>query len=333
MDDNNETIKMCEVEGCNSKIFCIASKFCMEHDPEPPDNACILCLDPVDTPLKPCNHIIHMECIYKTSKDTCPVCTVKLEMTEEEREKIVPKEPEPEPTIDEIIDAALQGTIDDLDLPLGFQQINNRFQMIGRTTGSPTNFQIVVERQPLLGYPHPLNILMRQRQRETRHELQRLRAMFNIQDYDTNTEEGKNEEGKNEEGKNEEGKNEEKGRVEDSKNTERVVEHDETIDYKEIARRGLELFNYFNNIHNNTFIQDFPILRTMYSSSDDDIKELTREMTCIMDTLDRNDTERDSELLVLLRERLSHIYTVLEPILGQGERERIVNYYLDSIVI
>ena len=66
--------------------------------------------------------------------------------------------------------------------------------MIGR----PTNFQIIVERQPLLGInnsinnsAHPLNILMRQRQRETKQELQRLRDIFNIQ----HNERGENERG------------------------------------------------------------------------------------------------------------------------------------------
>jgi hypothetical protein len=74
---------------------------------------CCVCFDERNfpKPLKPCNHLIHSSCVWKTGTDKCPLCrvTVKLtkkqillmnirnkkfkrEMLEEEREELINQE-------------------------------------------------------------------------------------------------------------------------------------------------------------------------------------------------------------------------------------------------
>lgn len=42
--------------------------------PSTPSEECCVCLDPVSIPLKPCNHMIHPECVYKAGSNLCPLC-------------------------------------------------------------------------------------------------------------------------------------------------------------------------------------------------------------------------------------------------------------------
>jgi hypothetical protein len=48
-------------------------------------NECIICLESFEkdfTPLTPCNHYIHQECIAKTGKLECPLCRNKITLDE-----------------------------------------------------------------------------------------------------------------------------------------------------------------------------------------------------------------------------------------------------------
>lgn len=79
----------CEVIDCEEKPFCTASKFCLEHYDDEKEDLCIICADVFkDKLLDPCKHMIHIECIYKTGKDICPVCTIPVNLSEDERKKI-----------------------------------------------------------------------------------------------------------------------------------------------------------------------------------------------------------------------------------------------------
>lgn len=61
-----------------------------QHFEKPTD--CCVCFEnfkDTDNPLTPCGHWIHLDCIYKSGKDECPICRVKLILSEENRKKIV----------------------------------------------------------------------------------------------------------------------------------------------------------------------------------------------------------------------------------------------------
>jgi hypothetical protein len=55
------------------------------------ETVCCICLEEFPegfSPLKPCGHYIHTECVYKSGKELCPICRVVVELTQDEKEKV-----------------------------------------------------------------------------------------------------------------------------------------------------------------------------------------------------------------------------------------------------
>lgn len=53
---------------------------------------CVICLEKYDTsvevPLDPCGHEIHMDCIYQSGRERCPICRANLKLTEIQKKKM-----------------------------------------------------------------------------------------------------------------------------------------------------------------------------------------------------------------------------------------------------
>jgi hypothetical protein len=65
-----------------SSTYCRYHKYqeIREHDE---GVTCCVCTEPINTQLK-CGHQIHLNCVIKSGKSLCPVCTKKVPMTGEE---------------------------------------------------------------------------------------------------------------------------------------------------------------------------------------------------------------------------------------------------------
>lgn len=115
--------KQCIIKECSNIKF--YSEFCLDHIPAKKNNDCDVCMEPLENyTLKPCGHNVHIECVYKSGKDTCPVCRQKLELTEEERSKIVFVKPE-EPDINLIPPHLREETsFEDIFYTMALQAIN-----------------------------------------------------------------------------------------------------------------------------------------------------------------------------------------------------------------
>ena len=48
------------------------------------DEICCVCTDPVNSKLTPCGHLVHMDCVIKSGKNTCPLCRQKVRMTRQQ---------------------------------------------------------------------------------------------------------------------------------------------------------------------------------------------------------------------------------------------------------
>jgi hypothetical protein len=65
----------------------INSKFCDDHINKYFTDSCPICLEDfnqLDEALKPCGHWVHIKCIYKSGRGTCPLCRKKLVLTDDE---------------------------------------------------------------------------------------------------------------------------------------------------------------------------------------------------------------------------------------------------------
>lgn len=83
---------------------------------------CAVCLESIDektNPLIPCGHWIHMNCIYQSGKAECPVCRAQLDLTVDQRSKLVhrphyssdPFYDEENSGVDEVLNGFLSGFI------------------------------------------------------------------------------------------------------------------------------------------------------------------------------------------------------------------------------
>lgn len=67
------------------------SHFCSNHQSEYHTNDCMICTDEFtvyDKALEPCGHWVHLECVYKSGKDICPICRTKLNLTKKQQSYI-----------------------------------------------------------------------------------------------------------------------------------------------------------------------------------------------------------------------------------------------------
>lgn len=68
-------------------------KYCRHHKPDEKVDVemdeCCVCTDPIPSKeLLSCGHNIHMTCVVKSGKDTCPICRSKVNMSREDRREM-----------------------------------------------------------------------------------------------------------------------------------------------------------------------------------------------------------------------------------------------------
>lgn len=55
------------------------------------EDTCCICLENFKenyTPLEPCGHYIHTSCVYKSGKDTCPICRIQIVLNDDEKKEL-----------------------------------------------------------------------------------------------------------------------------------------------------------------------------------------------------------------------------------------------------
>jgi hypothetical protein len=76
----------CKNKPKNNEEYCHLHKINNEYK----ESECCICLEvftPDFKPLKNCNHYIHIECVYKSGKNICPVCRAPVEFNKKEEKQ------------------------------------------------------------------------------------------------------------------------------------------------------------------------------------------------------------------------------------------------------